>query len=241
MKATSVVLLASLLFCFRSTLATQSNTSQLENIPTVDFCEMVKHPELYFDKTIRIAATMELGDEGSNLNDVRCVRSHDDSIGVGAVAREQQDKSFQKDFEKIRDGHWDTQPRVTVIGILRNSSLRAFAWYRYRFDIMAFEDIRQELSETIVTFDGSLREGFTYRGTVHGDKDFGLSFNTPLHVPMHHAVRLEWTNLKQFRVLQQLRGTSEKQIVFRVVKDNLDQIDAQRWDRTFQLEILLVE
>ena len=201
---------------------------------------MVRHPQLYFNKPIRIAATMELGDEGSNLNDVRCVRSHDDSIGVGAVAHEQQATSFLRDFEKIRDGKFGAQPRVTAVGILRNSSLRAFAWYRYRFDIMAFENIRQELSETIVTFDGSLREGFTYRGTVRGDKDFGLSFNTPLRVPMHHAVRLEWTNLKQFRVLQRLRR-DEKQIVFRVVKDDIHQILPQRWDHTFQLEILLVE
>ena len=50
---------------------------------------MVKHPELYFDRTIRITASYELGFEGSNLNNVHCVRSHDDSIGVGFEPRDE--------------------------------------------------------------------------------------------------------------------------------------------------------
>jgi hypothetical protein len=241
MNLISILLFALTLACVPSILG-QSSTSQKEETPTIDFCEMVKHPQLYFEKPIRIAATMELGDEGSNLNDVRCPRSHDDSIGVGAVKiDETQLKLLNRDFEKIRNGKAGTQPRVTAIGVLRNKSLHAFAWYRYRFDIISFEDIRQELSETIVTFDGSLREGFTYRGTVQPDKDFDLSFNSPLQIPIHHAVRLEWSNLKEFQALQRLRPGIDRQIVFRVIKVDIKQIAPQRWDRTVQLQILLVE
>src|SRR5205807_10488833 len=101
MNVISNLLIASALVGVPSVLG-QSSVNKENEIPTIAFCEMVRHPERYFDRTIRISATMELGDEGSNLNDVRCVQSHDDSIGVSAVPREQQGKSFQKDFEKIR-------------------------------------------------------------------------------------------------------------------------------------------
>src|SRR5258706_3545751 len=178
---------------------------------------MVKHPEGYFDRTIRIIVTVEPRIEGTTLNDVRCVRSHDDQIGVGTVEVAKQAPSFAKGFAKIRSGKAGEQPRVTAIGILRNKSRRAFEWYRYRFDIIAFEDIHQDAAETIITFSGTLRAGMTYRAIVQSDKDFGLSLVSPLRIPLHQAARLEWTNLKEFPGLEKLRDRSDKQIVFRVI------------------------
>jgi hypothetical protein len=222
-------------------VAGQSSLNRTDEIPTIDFCEMVKHPETYFDKTVRIMVTVEPRVEGTTLNDVRCVRSHDDQIGVGTVEVANQAPSFAKGFAKIRSGKAGEQPRVTAIGILRNKSRRAFEWYRYRFDIIAFEDIHQDVSETIITFDGTLRAGMTYRATVQHDKDFGLSFVTPLRIPLHQAARLEWTNLKEFPELEKSQRRSEQQIVFRVISDDIKQMNERRWDRTLRLEILIVE
>jgi hypothetical protein len=212
-------------------------------IPTVDYCDMVAHPARYFDKTIRITATFEIGTEGSNLNNVRCVRSHDDSIGVGsAKISDRQITMLNQSFKAIMSGKFGDEPSVTVVGILRNKSLRAFAWYRYRFDIIGFDFIRKEISETIVNYDGSLRDGQTYRAMVRSDETFGLNFAYfPLRIPFHQAIRLDWTNLAKFPVLQRLRPSDQKQIIFRVIFDQTTQMEPRRWDRNIQLEILLVE
>ena len=87
----------------------------------------------------------------------------------------------------------------------------------------------------------TLQAGLTYRTMVRHDKDFGLLFETPLRVPMHHVFWLEWTNLNQFPVLQSLRGESHKQIVFRVQSVDIQRVEPRRWNSTFRLEILLVD
>ena len=220
----------------------RSQSSQKEEIPTVHFCEMVKHPELYFDRTIRITAFYELGYEGSNLNNVHCVRSHDDSIGVRfAPLDEGHTKLINWHVQRIRSGKFGPQPRVTVVGRLRNQSRRAFAWYRYRFDIIRFEDIHDDVTQRIVSYSDSLQKGVTYRGMVKTDTTSGLVLVSPMRIPPHHAVSLEWTNLTNFPVLQRLQSRSEKQIIFKVNEDNLKQVEPNRWNRTFRLAILLVE
>src|SRR5664279_190364 len=142
MSTVSTLLLLTLLFGpsslpqgIRSANSQATNVNHNDEIPTVAFCEMVAHPQLYFDKTIRLAATFEPRIEGSTLTDVRCVRSHDDQIGVGWVKLdEQQFKTRSDDSEVIRSGKAGEQPRVTITGILRNAARKDFEWYRYRFD-----------------------------------------------------------------------------------------------------------
>jgi len=217
-------------------------SSEPETVPTGDFCEMVKRPELYFDRTIRITASYELGFEGSNLNNVRCVRSHDDSIGVGFEPRDEtHTKLINGKVRKIRSGKFGPQPRVTVVGRLRNQSRRSFAWYRYRFDIIRFEDIRDDVTERIVSYSDSLQKGITYRGRVTLDETSGLGLMSPVRIPLHHAVSLEWINLMEFPLLQRLSERSEKQIIFKVIEDTLKPVEPNRWNRTFRLTILLVE
>src|SRR5258708_28971137 len=97
--------------CDAARFRSELDKHQGKEIPTIDFCEMVKHPEAYFDRSIRIMATAEPRIEGTALNDVRCVRSHDDQIGAGTVEVEKQAASFAKGFEKIRSGRAGEQPR----------------------------------------------------------------------------------------------------------------------------------
>jgi hypothetical protein len=248
LKSLPTILLVTLLSCLWLSVARlpaeakQSPTVAHEEIPTVDFCEMVKHPSTYFDKTIRITAAYRFGYEGSNLNNVHCVRSHDGSIGAGSFRiDEAQIKAVNRGVKMIMSGKAGVQPRVTVVGVLRNSSRHDFAWYRYRFEIICFEDIRDYMSERIVSYEGVLQAGLTYRAMVKHDSNFDLSFSSPLRIAMHQAVRLDWTNLKEFRALQELRGSDQKQIVFRVIKDELQRMEPRRWNRMLQLEILLVE
>ena len=207
-----------------------------DEIPTVDFCEMVKDPRPYFDKTVRLTATYEMATEAQYLSDVRCVLSHDDQIGVRYVNADEKPPN-------ILSKYGGNPARVTVVGILRNSSLRAFAWYRYRFDIIRFEEVsREDISRMINSYGGTLREGVTYRATVSGDKGSGLSLVPSLRVLENQAARVEWTNLNEFPALKRLRGgSSQGQIVFSVISDQISQITGNRWNRTLRCKVIIVE
>ena len=212
------------------------------SVPTLDFCELVKHPRQFFDRPIiRITATFEFGDEGARIFDVRCLRSHRDQIGVDSISPDKQATSLPDDLSTLHSGRFGEQPRVTMTGILRHLSRRDFQGYRYRFDIISLEKMVRAPAEEINSYSGALQAGLTYRGTVRPDRDFGLSFESTLRLAAHQAVRLEWTNREQFPRLQRMRRTDRRQIVFRVVSDQVRQMSLERWNRTLKLEIRLVE
>jgi hypothetical protein len=210
-----------------------------DETPTVAFCEMVKNPQLYFDKSIRIAATLEQAEEGQYLSDDRCVVSHDEQIGVGyAETDEKQRELRNRDITKIHAIEYGNRAMVIAVGILRNVSRRDFAWYHYRFDIVRFEVI----SHLTVPYDGTLQGGITYRAAVRGDKRFGLSLVIPLRMPEHYAARIEWTNLSEFPALKRLRNSArEQQIVFSVLSEEVRHMTERRWNRTVQCKIISVE
>ena len=148
MNVKSILLLATLLVSFHQTLRAQTQLDQKETIPDVTFCEMVTQPQLYFGKTIRITAAFEIRTEGSTLNHQLCPRSHDDQIGASTVRiDDEQMRLVSRDFAKMWARTAGIHPQVTVVGILRNVSRRAFDSYRYRFDIIRFEDIQKKMPE----------------------------------------------------------------------------------------------
>lgn len=204
-----------------------------DEIPTVDFCEMVKHPRLYFDKTVRLKAMLDIAEEAAYLSDARCVLRYDDQVGIHYV------NAYERRPEIL--GKYE-HPRVTVVGVLRNTSLRGFAWYRYRFDIERFEDVREDISGAVITYGGTLLAGMTYRATVRGDGDFRLTLSPPLRMLEHQAVLVEWTNLREFPALKRMRrGSRERQIVLFVVSDETVRVTEWRWDRTVRCKIIIVE
>lgn len=213
-------------------------SSITEEVPTIAFCEMVKNPQLYFDKTIRLTATLKLATEASYLSDDGCILSRDDQIGVRYINKdEKQVALLSRDVNKIRSIEYGSRAKVTIVGILRNASLRSFAWYRYRFDITRFEDV----SHVIVPYEGILQSGITYRAAVRGDSSWGLSLIIPLRMREHSAVHIEWTNLSEFPALERLRKSAgEQQIIFSVVSDQTRQMTEQRWNRRVECKIISV-
>jgi hypothetical protein len=212
----------------------------LENeVLTVDFCELVKHPRRYFDKPIRITATLQLGIEGSYFGDDACPLSHDDQIGVRYKSPDEQSQELlNSEIRRIQSIEYGGRARVTVAGILRNSSLRSFAWYRYRFDVSRVENI----SHVVVPYEGALQAGTTYRALVRRDANFGLTLVTRLRTQAHVAVNIDWTNLDEFPALVGLEDNSiELQIVFSVISDQHKQMTQSRWNRSLECKILRVE
>lgn len=239
MKALPTMAALFVLVLLPASLSSGKASAQTSEIPTITFCEMVKNPRLYFDKPVRLTATLQMATEASYLKDDACPLSHDDQIGLRYFnSDEKEQQRLREDVHKIRTIEYGSRAKVTVVGALRNSSRRDFAWYRYRFDISRFEDI----SHVIIPYEGSLQAGITYRAKVRGDGDAGLAFILPLRMQPHYAVRIEWINLDSFPALKQPgNNAGERQIVFSVVSDEIKHVDVQRWNRTIECKIISVD
>ena len=207
-------------------------------IPTVAFCDTVKNPQLYFDKTIRLTATLTQAEEGQYLSHDDCPLSHDEQIGVGyADYGKGSAERIRKTLDEFHSGEYGGRANVTVEGILRNESRRDFVWYHYRFDIIRFESV----SHVVVPYEGELQAGMTYLARVRRDRGSGLALALPLRIPMHYVVRIEWTNLNAFPELKsRSKKQVERQIVFSVISDQTRQMTANRWNRTIQCKVIRV-
>ncbi len=207
-----------------------------DEIPTVAFCEMVKTPTTYFDKTIRVTAFYTQAAEGRYLNDdENCPLSPDDQIGAEFSESETSDIiKFDEITRQISSAAFDQRAKVTIIGKLRDISVRGFSRYRYRFDIISFESVSPILNE----YRQNLETSVTYHAEVQKDISFRLNFVIPYRPPAHHAYSIEWTNLKKFPAL---REAKKHQIVFTVLSKEIKQMTGNRWNQTIRCEIIRVE
>jgi hypothetical protein len=209
-----------------------------QEIPTVDFCEMVKNPRAYFDKQVRIVARYQMATEGAYFENDRCPLRHDHSIGVGHVKLEEKQQAVvNAEIRKISDHEYGGRAMVTVVGILRNASRHDFVWYEYRFDILKVE----KLSPVIIPYQAELQGGITYLATLRGDRVSGLSLVPAPRINENYAMRIEWTNLSEFPQIEKLRyGAGEERIVFTVLSDEIKQMTERRWNRTLRCKIIRV-
>jgi hypothetical protein len=212
--------------------------STTQEIATVSFCELVKNPKVYFNKTVRMTATFQQASEGQYLLDERCEKT--ERLGVGqAVITPEQVARRNEIWDSIRSSpNYDSRTIVTVVGTLRNISLNGFVRYDHRFDIITFERV----APAIVSYDGSLEDGITYRARVMSDQELGVFPVIPPKIPFHQAARIEWTNLEKFPILVSLmRSSKQREIVFRVISSKVVRMTPDRWNRTFRCSILSVE
>ena len=235
MIRTLATLLVSLVTCAFPVAAQQSQTPAQPSVPTVDFCEIVRRPQRFFNLTVRIKAKWVAGDEFSYLNDDRCPSTATNDIAVRFV--DGQDEAIRINVSKIMSHEYGSRAWITAVGTLRNPG-KYYGYFRYRFEILRFENVEH----VITPYQGTLDGYHAYRALVRGDKESGLLLIPPLHIEFHYAVRIEWINLSEFPELERLRETSgERTIVFSVISDERKQITAQRWNRTLECKIIRVE
>ncbi len=207
-------------------------------IPTVPFCDMVKTPAKYFDKTVRITAEISLtGDSGQYLNDAACPLHRDDAIGVGVPSEEDLNNSnYHETLLELSKAKYSGHAILQVVGILRDAPVRGFSWYRYRFDIVHAESLKPRIE----LYEGDLVAGNTYRATVQADKDSGLVLVPPLRMILHQAVRVEWDNLLSYPELKATRKKPllEQEITFLVVSSKVKRVTPTRWNKTIHCKIL---
>lgn len=229
------LIIVSLILLGSNAVMLEQASRRQDEIQTIAFCEMVKNPKLYFDKSIRVMANLELSTEGSYLRDEHCVVSRDEQIGVRYMSdTDGQRDLINKEIRKIRSSEYGSKGKVTVVGILRNQSSRSFAWYGYRFEVSRIENV----SPVVSPYEGILREGSTYSGAVRPDSLRGLILVIPVRVQPGVATRVEWVNLKEFPLLTSGASNREQQIVFGVVSDETTQMTERRWNRTVELRVV---
>jgi hypothetical protein len=256
-RATLLLLLAPLLTC-PSDAGGQTRSRQAEaervdggQITPVTFCELIKRPRLYFGKVVRLTATYQMGHEAAYLEHFRCMPGWRGRVGVGFVETDEGGRAaLRREVERIADGEYgNARAKVTVVGVLRDEPDTGFGGYRYRFDVMRFEEISRDdvpdpviTYDTIITYDGTLQAGKVYRAKVRGDRLSGVSLVPPPRPLIHHALRVEWTNLDGFPELKRLRrrrGT--RGIIFTVLFDEIEQMTERRWNRTLWCKVISYE
>jgi hypothetical protein len=214
----------------------RTQSSDGEKTTDLAFCEMVKSPQLYFDKPVRVTAILEQATEGQYLSDDDCVLSHDEQIGVGYL-EENKDHTDLWNNNIDLESKYGGRAKVTVVGILRDSSRRDFVWYHYRFDIIRFDNVTHIRNQ----YAGELVARNSYVAEVRPDPSTGLGLVIQVRMPVHYAVRVEWTNLKEFPRLRLMGKDSKAQVLFSVESDEIRQMTANRWNRTVRCSIVSVE
>jgi hypothetical protein len=236
----TILVLAFTVFGINSSLIAQTKPSPAppstpEAAREVDFCEIVRQPQRFFDQTVRITTEWQQGEEFSYLHDDRCPSKSSYEIAIGFAVKK--DEMTKTNISKLLEREYGGRAIITVVGTLRNPG-KYYGYFRYRFEIDRLEDV----AHVITPYQGSLDAGKTYRAIVHGDKEFGLLLVPSLRNEFHYAVRIEWRNLSEFPVLEKLQETSgERTIVFSVISDERKQIDVQRWNRTLECKIIRIE
>ena len=233
----ALVLAATSLIAFSPAVAAQSNNSDAQNIPTIDFCEIVKGPHRYYDRTVRIEALWESGHEFSYLSDVRCPPRFRHEIAVGLPTTGPLGDEIRAQVHKIQSREYAGRALIRAVGILQKPG-RYYGYYRYQFQILRIEEIKH----VIHNYSGQLEAGKTYRAVVRGDKNVELKLIPPLHLIFHQSVGIDWTNLSEFPALEKLRENSgERQIIFSVLSDERRQMTESRWSRMLECKIIRIE
>lgn len=129
----SIILISCILLLAlgRSTAVTEEVTVSLD-IPTVDYCDLIRHAKDYDQKQIRIKAAYRVGYEWSEIYCPECFNQ-----------KERTWVEFDSDFESctkskvvklVRDG--ERTLSVTVVGIFHSSAKNYGHMGSYRFELV---------------------------------------------------------------------------------------------------------
>ncbi len=213
---------------------TPKKSSAPETVRTVDFCELVKEPQQFFDQTVRIKTKWVRGTEFSYLRDDRCPSMFRHEIAVQWRAP---DDATRANISKMLSREYGGRANITAVGsLLTPGEYRGY--YRYRFQILRLEDVQH----VIEPYEGTVEAGRTYRAVVRGDKELDLVLSPRVRIEFHYAYRIVWINLSEFPELKRLHESSgERTIMFSVIASERKQINERRWNRTLELKIVRVE
>jgi len=122
--------------------------------PTVAFCELIRHPELYNNKVVRTEAISAVGIESQVLYDPQCSTEETRTWVIHDAAWKKQDKKlqaayfgllFDKNNNRIPRGR-SGRAKVVLTGRLEASNKDGYGHlnqYRFQFAIMGIEKVER--------------------------------------------------------------------------------------------------
>jgi hypothetical protein len=124
------------------------------NVPTVAFCEIISHPELYSKKIVRTEAISAIGMESQVLYDPQCSTEEKRTWVIHDAAWKKQDKKlqaaylallFDKNNNRIPRGR-SGRAKVVLTGRFEDSNKDGYGHlnqYRFQFAIMGIEKVER--------------------------------------------------------------------------------------------------
>jgi len=219
-------------------------------VPTITFCELIKNHDQYFGEKVAIYATLEyhasvmanlkVVNERATLNDPECdsLETGDprtrEVIGVSYLGTDGEVEGLKGQVRRLSDFRFNGRARVLATGFLINERQRALDTYNYTFNLVALKDIQP----IVLPYKGKLELGWMYSDTFDYVKANGIQLSSPLKPLPHQASRIEWRGENNFPAL---KTDGRKHIVFRVNSSVTQQMTSNRWDVTYNCEILEVK
>jgi len=216
----------------------------VRQIPNISFCELVKNPERYLDKTVEvyadieyavaILATGERRNEHEFLYDVDCdsqgmadLRTKE-SVRVGYIGKPDDIMRMRSVTNRIRGLDFGGRGKATFQGKLQQIDKPVPYGPSLRFDISSVK----QLERLVLTYQGEIKLGWFSSATIVGGQPLALS--SPLKMPFHHVGRIDWRNVEKFPILKQ-KGL--RAIIFRAQSETTQMVGKGRWDSVYQCEI----
>src|SRR6266853_6576976 len=94
-------ILFSLLMALFAGHSQQTKPVALDVIPTVSYCELIRNPNLYAEKLVRVKATWEYGFEMSDLYDPECL-GKDHAAWIEMADEDQLCAVAKKNLKKLK-------------------------------------------------------------------------------------------------------------------------------------------
>jgi hypothetical protein len=93
----AIIITLMLLIC----VAQGGSIQKAEEIPTVDYCELLRNPEKYDKKTIRVTALLVRGFEVSAFENPVCDTERSTWVEFDPASRQRTKKEIQKEFDRV--------------------------------------------------------------------------------------------------------------------------------------------
>jgi hypothetical protein len=132
-----IVLLVALL----GVRAAQVKTETPSSVPTVFYCELIRDPNLYEGKLVRVAATWNYGFEWSYLYHRDCI-GRENKAWVEFVDEDKGCERTKKVSKKLKD-KFDNKADIVAVGTLQGGGGYGDGGYQYQFVITCLEEAKQ--------------------------------------------------------------------------------------------------
>ena len=121
---------------------TQAKPDASESAPTISYCELLREPNLYQGKLVRVAATWNYGFEWSYLYHRECM-SRENKAWVEFVDEDEECPQTNKVSMRLKDG-FDNKADVVAVGTLAGGGgYGHMNGHQYQFTIKCLEKAKQ--------------------------------------------------------------------------------------------------